>query len=100
LAADARDPRVGAGQRALERRDLGVAAAVLRPRPRTGRVLYVDTNAEALLEGAPRLQRLGEEHAGVDGHHARVRRSAEQLVEDDRPLLLEREQDTERLGLG
>ena len=77
LAADAGDPGVGALQRALERRDLGVAAAVRRARPRQAGirgVLDLDVHAEALLEGAPRLQRLGEEHAGVDGHHARVRR--------------------------
>ena len=61
-------------QRALERRDLRVAAAVLRPGPRTARVLDLDVDAEALLERPPGLQRLGEEHAGVDRHDARVRR--------------------------
>ena len=95
--------RVGAGQRALERGDLGVAAAVRRARSTAGRVggvLDVDVHAEALLEGAPRLQRLGEEHAGVDGHHARVRRQRQQLVEDDRLLLLEGAQEDELLVLG
>src|SRR3954468_2530009 len=90
LAADAGDPRVGALERALEARDLGGAAAVVRPGPRSRRVLDGDLDVEALLEGAPRLQRLGKEHAGVDGHDARVRRQADELVDEDGLLLLER----------
>src|SRR3954451_3399190 len=89
LAADAGDPRLGAVERALEAGDLGGAAAVVRPGPRPRRVLDGDLDAEALLEGAPRLQRLGEEHAGVDGHDAGVRRQADELVDEDRLLLLE-----------
>src|SRR4051794_32442194 len=50
LAADAGDPRVGAVERALERGDLGPAAAVVRARPRPRRVLDGDLDAEALLE--------------------------------------------------
>src|SRR3954468_24286515 len=96
LAADPRDPRVRAVERALERGDLGRAAAVVRPGPRAGRVLDLDLDAEALLEGAPGLQRLGEEHAGVDGDDARnlspPTRQPDELVDEDRLLLLERAQ--------
>src|SRR4051794_41073126 len=92
LAADAGDPRVGAVERALERCDLGPAAAVVRARPWPGRVLDGDLDAEALLEGAPRVERLGEEHAGVDGDDAGVRRQADELVDEDGLLLLERAQ--------
>ena len=72
LAADAGDPRLRAVERALQRGDLRVAAAVLGA-PRAHGVLHLDLDAEALLEGAPGAQRLGEEHAGVDRHDARVR---------------------------
>src|SRR3954469_12776597 len=65
LAADAGDSRRGAVGGAREPRGLGGAAAVVRPGPRPGRVLDRDLDVEALLEGAPRLQRLGKEHAGV-----------------------------------
>ena len=105
LAADAGDPRVGARQRALERGDLArrrSSVGVARPRQVAGfgGVLDVDVHAEAVLEGAPGLQRLGEEHAGVDGHDARVRRERQQLVEEDRLLLLEGAQEDELLVLG
>src|SRR4051794_920656 len=92
LAADAGDPRVGAVERALEPRDLGGAAAVVGAGPRPGRVLDGDLDVETLLEGAPRLQRLGEEHAGVDRHDAGVRRETDELVDEDGLLLLERAQ--------
>ena len=75
LAPDAGDPGVRAGQRALERRHLGVAAAVGRaPGPASLLDLHVD--AEALLEGPPGRQRLGEQHAGVDRDDAGVGRGA------------------------
>src|SRR4051812_22334289 len=98
LAADAGDPGVRAGERALERSDLRRAAAVLRAGPRAGRVLDVDVHAEALLERAPRGERLFEQHAGVDRHDARVRRQAHELVDEHRLLLLEgAEQDEARV---
>src|SRR3954454_16209869 len=89
LAADAGDPCVAAGERALERRDLRRAAAALRPGPRPGRVLDVDLHAEAVLERLPRRERLGEQDAGVDRDDARVGRQAHELVDDHRLLLLE-----------
>src|SRR3954447_6157420 len=70
LAADARDPALGAFQRLLEGGDLGGRAAVLGPAPGlalAARVDDLDLHAEALLEGAPRLDRLVEQDAGVDG---------------------------------
>src|SRR3954469_541688 len=105
LAADPGDPRVGARERALERGDLGGAAALLRSGPRAGRVLDLDLHAEALLERAPGAQRLGEQHAGVDRDDARVGRQPDELVDEHRLLLLEgAEQDELRVvaldGLG
>ena len=86
LAADAGDPRVGAGQRALERRDLGVAAAVLGRRPRPSGLRRVDDldrrTPKRSSKALPGLQRLREQDAGVDRDDARVAApSAEQLVE-------------------
>ena len=75
------------------------AAAVLGPGPRrrAERLLDLDAHAEALLERAPRRERLGEQHAGVDRHDADVRRDRQQLVEDHRLLLLKRAQEDEPL---
>src|SRR3954454_15027688 len=91
LAADAGDPGVGAGQRALQRGHLGVPAAGARA-PRAGRVLDPHVDAEALLEGAPGRQRLREQHAGVDRDDARVGGETDELVDEDGLLLLERAQ--------
>src|SRR4051794_34807411 len=91
LAADAGDPGIGAGQRALQRGHLGVPAAGARA-PRAGRVLDPHVDAEALLEGAPGRQRLREQHAGVDRDDARVGGEADELVDEDGLLLLERAQ--------
>src|SRR5207247_9496791 len=80
-----------------------VAAAVLGPGPRLGgirSVLDVDVHAEALLERAPRGERLGEEHTRVDRHDARVRRHPHELVDDHRLLLLEGAQEDEVLVAG
>src|SRR4051794_35897540 len=73
-AADARDPALGAVERPLQRRDLGVAAAVLGGPGAlwAPRLLRRDVDAEALLESAPRGQGLGEQDAGVDGHDPNV----------------------------
>src|SRR6185312_9503663 len=96
LAAQARDPALGAPERALEGRDLGDRAAVLGAAPRnvgTGRVEDLDLHAEALLEGPPGLQRLLEQHAGVDRHDpnrgAGALIQAHELVDQDGLLLLE-----------
>src|SRR4051794_22226039 len=92
LAADPRDPRLQADERALERVDLAVrAAAVGRPGPavRAARVEHLDLHAPALLEGAPGLDRLGEQDARVDREDARLGLDGEQHVEHDRLLLLE-----------
>ena len=99
LAANARDPALGAGQRAFERGDLGDRAAVLGTAPwlvRAARVDDLDLHAKALLERAPRLHRLLEQHARVDRQHAHgVAGSlieSQQLVEQHRLLLLKRAQ--------
>ncbi len=84
------DPALGAVQRALERRDLRVAAAVLGPGPRPPGLLDRDVHSVALLELPPRLEGLGEEHSRVDRDDARVRVDLEQHVEQDALLLLER----------
>ncbi len=89
LAADARDPGVRAGQRALERGDLALAAAVRRPGPVARGVLDRDVHAEALLERPPGGERLREQHARVDRDDPRVRGDLDQLVDEDRLLLLE-----------
>ena len=71
LAADARDPALGARQRALERARPWRPSSSARARPRlagAAGVLNLDPHAEALLERAPGLQRLREQHAGVDRH--------------------------------
>src|SRR4051794_39589328 len=89
LAPDPRDPRVRPGERALERGDLRVPAALLRAGPAAGRVRDLDADAEALLERPPRLERLREQHTGVDCDDPRVRHQPDQLVDEHRLLLLE-----------
>ena len=89
LAADAGDPGVDAAERALQRGDLALAAAVRRAGPVAGRVLDLDVDAEALLERPPGRERLREQHAGVDRDDAGVGRELDQLVDQDRLLLLE-----------
>ena len=89
LAADAGDPRVRAGDRPLQRGDLALAAAVLRAGPGAARVLDLHVDAEALLERPPGGERLGEQHAGVDRDDAGVGRELDELVDEDRLLLLE-----------
>ena len=89
LAADAGDPGVDAAERALERGDLALAAAVLRAGPVAGRVLDLDVDAEALLEGLPGRERLREQHAGVDRDDPGVGRERDELVDQHRLLLLE-----------
>src|ERR1035437_3080464 len=99
LAANAGDPALRALKRALQRRDLSVRAAVLGTAPRVlgvARVLHLDPHAEALLERAPRLQRLLEQHAGVDRHEPHRlggwglnMLEPQQLVDQHRLLLLE-----------
>src|SRR5579884_3070982 len=91
LAANPRDPGLDAVERALERLHLRVAAAALE-RPRlvgAARVEDLDGHPEALLEALPGLERLGEEDAGVDREHARVRAGLGEHVHEHRLLLLE-----------
>ena len=73
LAADAGDPRVGAGQRALERRDLGVRAAVVGRSSRRGRPRRGCATPKRSSNCAPGGQRLREQDAGVDRDEARLR---------------------------
>src|SRR5215218_3441738 len=89
LAPKARDPAGRAVERPLQGRDLGGAAAVLGAGPVAGGLLDLDLHAEALLEGAPRRQRLGEEHAGVDRDDARCVGHLQERVDQHRLLLLE-----------
>jgi len=87
LAADAGDPSVDAGQGALERGHLGVAAAVLGAPGPMGFV-HLDPHGPALLEGPPRGKRFVEEHAGVDREDAGVGSDRGEQVDEDRLLLL------------
>ena len=103
LAADAGDPRVGAGQRALERGDLSVAAAVRGPGPRQARV-----GASSTSTCTPKRSSKARHVCSVSGNSTPVSivttrvcgAEREQLVEDDRLLLLERAQQDEPLVLG
>src|SRR5919202_2503584 len=88
LAPDAGDPGVGALERALQPGHLGLAAAALGA-PRAGRVAHLDRDPEALVEGPPNLERLGEQDARVDRHDAGVGGDADELVDQHRLLLME-----------
>ncbi len=58
----------------------------------TACVLHLDLDPEPVLEGTPRLQRLLEQHAGIDRddpHGVGPAADAQQLVEQHRLLLLE-----------
>src|SRR4051812_30699626 len=93
VAPDPADPRLGALERAVERGDLRPAVgAAVRRAPWAERIVDLDLDAEVLLEAPPRLQRLGEEHAGVDRRHARRVADAGEHVDEDRRRLLERAQ--------
>ncbi len=95
LSSDARDPTVAAGERTLERGYLGDRAAMLGAGPRgAGVTCVVDLYVypEALLECLPGLQRLSEQDASVDRRDSHGRLAvtdAQELIDQDRLLLLE-----------
>ena len=95
LAADARDPGVDVGERPLERIDLRrLAAAVPRSTARPG-LRASTTSTSTPKRSSNRFQvveRLREQHAGVDREHADRNPPAldrAQHVDEDRLLLLE-----------
>src|SRR5688572_4702538 len=92
LASDPGDPGRRSVERSLQRLDLpGAAAARRAPRRSVRRegVDYLDLEPVAVLDPAPGLVGLGEEHAGVDREHPRRRLDAHQQVDQHRLLFLE-----------
>src|SRR3954452_1318374 len=91
VAAKPAHPRLRAGERPVERLDLGVAAAVAG-RPGAVGVVDLDGDPEVLLEAPPRLDRLGEQRPGVDRRDPRGVGQAHEHVDEHRGRLLERAQ--------
>src|SRR5919201_5186206 len=92
LAPDARYPSLRALERALQRVDLSLSAAVrCAPRRAVRRRGVHDLHAQpvAVLDLAPDLVCLGEQHAGVDREHPSRGLDSHQHVDQDRLLLLE-----------
>src|SRR5262245_36318449 len=92
LAPDSGYPGLGVREGALERSHLSCAAAVARaPRRAIRRRGVHDLHAQpvAVLDLAPDLVCLGEQHAGVDREHPCRRLDTHQHVNEDRLLLLE-----------